>query len=389
MQRRGRCKAISAGALGVLLALGAGCTKTQPRFPKAVHGFARIDTHMHLDPRAVDRTLALMDRWGIDGAINLSGMHPGPPRHALEMQLEAAAKTNGRVAVFMTPSFVAAVKNFPNSYGAAMAEQLAEGKRLGAIGLKITKGLGLGYPAPDMQTLLAVDDPGLDPLFEKAGELGMPVAIHTGDPKAFWEKPDESNERLDELKAHPGWSLHGEPVPSWQELLLQFEHRVARHPKTTFIGVHFGNAPEEPQRVAAMLDKYPNLFIDTAARVPAIGRHSAEQMRAFFIKYQDRILFATDTAVGPTQDEMMYGSNGAEPPTLADESRFFEQTYRYFETNEKNFEHPTAIQGRWRIDGLGLPDAVLKKLYFENAARVLHWRPGPQKNPPTPSLTDR
>jgi len=360
-----------------------GCKKPaapHPRFPQNTHAFARIDTHMHIDPRAIDRALALMDRWGIDGAVNLSGMHPGPPRHALEMQMEAAGQSHGRIAVFATPSFVPTVRNFPQTYGAVMAEQLVEAKRLGAIGLKIPKGLGLGYPAPDGQTLLAVDDPGLDPLFEKAGELGMPVAIHTGDPKAFWERPDANNERIDELMAHPGWSLFEQPVASWQALLAQFERRVARHPKTTFIGVHFGNAPEEPDRVAAMLDKYPNFFLDTAARVPAIGRHSAETIRAFFIKYQDRILFGTDTGVGTTQDEMMYGSNGAEPPTAADETRFFNQTYRYFETTDKKFEHPSAIQGRWTIDGLGLPDDVLRKLYFDNAARVLKWRPPARKD---------
>lgn len=341
-------------------------------------GFAelpRIDTHMHIDPSGMERAVALMDRWGITGGVNLSGMSPGPPRHALETQLEAAKKAGGRMAVFMTPAIMPILRQFPTNYGEAMAQQLEEGKRLGAIGLKISKGLGLGYPTPDGQRLLAVDDPLLDPLFDKAGELGMPVAIHTGDPQAFWEKPDENNERLDELVAHPQWSLYGEPVPSWQQLFDQFERRVARHPKTTFIGVHFGNAPEEPRKVAAMLDTYPNYVIDTAARVPAIGRHAADEMRAFFIKYQDRILFATDTGVGESQAEMMYGSTGSTPPTEADEQRFFSATYRYFETTDRQFDHPTPIQGRWKIDGLGLPEAVLRKVYFDNAARVLKWKP--------------
>lgn len=347
--------------------------------PTGPAAYARIDTHMHIDPNAVDRAVALMDKWGIAGAVNLSGMYPGPPRHALETQLEAAAKSGGRIAVFATPAIMPILRQFPSTYGEVMAQQLAEAKRLGAIGLKVSKGLGLGYPAADGQSLLAVDEPGLDPLFAAAGDLGMPVAIHTGDPQAFWEKPDEANERLDELMAHPQWSLYGEPVPSWQQLFDAFERRVARHPKTIFIGVHFGNAPEEPKKVAAMLDKYPNYYIDTAARVPAIGKHAADEMRAFFIKYQDRILFATDTGVGESQAEMMYGSNGANPPTAADEERFFQATYRYFETQDKQFEHPTPIQGRWKIDGLGLPEAVLRKLYFDNAARVLKWRPRPAK----------
>jgi predicted TIM-barrel fold metal-dependent hydrolase len=164
-------------------------------------------------------------------------------------------------------------------------------------------------------------------------------------------------------------------LPSWEELYAAFERRVARHPKTKFIGVHFGNAPEDPGLVARMLDTYPNFYVDTAARVPEIGRQDAARMRAFFEKYQDRILFGSDTGIGSTQDEMMYGSNGAEPATDADEQRFFSATWRYFETRDRQFEHPTPIQGRWKIDGIGLPAPVLRKIYFDNAARLLGWTP--------------
>ncbi len=152
---------------------------------------------------------------------------------------------------------------------------------------------------------------------------------------------------------------------------------MARHPKTIFIGVHFGNDPEDPDHVAHMLDKYPNLYIDTAARVPEIGRRDAAKMRGFYEKYQDRILFGTDLGVAAEQDGMMYGSNGSNPPTLEDEARYFTSTWRYFETRDKQFESPTPIQGRWKIDGVGLPEAILRKIYFENAARVLKWRPPP------------
>jgi len=342
--------------------------------PAAHNRLPRIDMHTHISPDGVERALALMDRWGIDGMVNLSGMVPGPPRHMLETQLEVARASGGRIAVFTNVNFIRAVRTRPD-YGTALAEELSVAKEMGAVGLKIPKGLGLGYPAPDGETVLAVDDPKLDPLFEEAGTLGMPVAIHTGDPKAFWLPPDAKNERLDELRAHPDWSFFGEPIPSWQKLYDQFERRVARHPKTIFIGVHFGNDPEDPANVGRMLDKYPNLYIDTAARVPEIGRQDAAKMRQFFEKYQDRILFGTDVGVGPTQDDMMYGSNGALPPTVDDERRYFESTWRYFETSDKQFESPTPIQGRWKIDGIGLSDQVLRKIYFENAARLLKWSP--------------
>jgi predicted TIM-barrel fold metal-dependent hydrolase len=333
----------------------------------------RIDVHTHISPDGIGRAVHLMDEWGIDGVVNLSGMHPGPPRQALETQLAAAAQSGGRIAVFTTPDF--RLVRLRKDYGEAMAAQLEEAHRLGAIGLKITKGLGLGYPAPDGRRLLAIDDHGLDPMFEKAGALGMPVAIHIGDPKAFWKPADPNNERWDELQAHPEWSFAGPEIPPWQALYDAFERLVARHPKTTFIGVHFGNDPEDPPNVARMLDKHPNFFIDTAARVPEIGRHPADKMRAFFIKYQDRILFGTDTGIGADDDQMMYGSTGATVPTRADEVRFFTSTWRYFETADRQFESPTPIQGRWKIDGIGLPEAVLRKIYFENAARILHWKP--------------
>jgi predicted TIM-barrel fold metal-dependent hydrolase len=345
---------------------------------RAARRFPRIDTHTHITPDGVDRALKLMDEWGIDGVVNLSGMYPGPPRHMLETQLQAAAKLNGRMIVFANTDF-RLVRLRPADYGKAMAELLVESKRLGARGLKIPKGLGLGYPAPDGRTLLKIDDKGLDPLFEKAGELDMPVAIHIGDPKAFWLPPTPANERWDELRAHPEWSFYGPGNPSWQELYDAFERRVARHPKTKFIAVHFGDDPEDPDNVARMLDRYPNFYIDTAARVPEIGRpdaaHELGKMRRFYEKYQDRILFGTDTGVGPSPDDMMFGSNGELPATRADEERFFKSTWRYFETSDKQFESPTPIQGRWKIDGVGLPDAILRKVYFENAARLLKWRP--------------
>lgn len=339
---------------------------TEPRLPK-------LDVHTHITPGGAERALQMMRQWGIDGMVNLSGGSPGPPRHMLETQLEIARASGGRIVVFANVNFVKAVRDRPD-YGVALAEELAVAQQLGAVGLKIYKGLGLGYPAPDGQSPLAVDDPKLDPLFDQAGKLGMPVSIHTGDPKAFWRPADEKNERLEELRAHPDWSFHGEPVPSWEALYRAFERRVARHPGTTFIGVHFGNAPEDPDTVGRMLDTYPNLYIDTAARVPEIGRHDLAKMRRFFEKYQDRILFGTDLGIGETQEDMMCGSNGAEPPTAADERRFFNATWRYFETNDRQFESPTPIQGKWKIDGLGLPEPILRKLYFENAARLLKWR---------------
>ena len=323
-----------------------------------------VDVHVHTTPWATPRLVRLMDERGLAVAINLSGGWMG---QGLEESLLAAERTKGRVVVFANPPLELLSRGLQPQ---ALAEGLELAKRAGARGVKLSKALGLGYADED-GTLLAVDDRRLDALFEKAGALGLPVAIHTGDPIAFWSAADQNNERIDELSAHPDWSYYGAPVPSWEALFAAYERRVARHPKTTFIGVHFGNAPELPERVSAMLDKYPNLYVDTAARVPELGRR-AVAVRALFLRNQDRILFGTDLGVGEAEEDLMLGSTGLTPPSPADVEQFFSATWRFFESDDVGFAHPTPIQGRWSISGLGLPPEVLRKVYFENADRLLH-----------------
>lgn len=306
----------------------------------------------------------LMTRYGFDRVVNLSGGHP---LQGLDEQLAAARAMPGRIIVFTTLAYEQA--RFDN-YGERMAFLLRVAHERGAMGLKIAKVLGLGLRRPD-GSLIAVDDPGLDPVFETAGELGMPVAIHTADPEAFWLPIDEKNPRHAELEAHPGWAQYGKDVPSFDALLGQLERRVARHPRTTFISVHFGNAAERPDQVANMLRRYPNLYIDTAARIPEMGRHEPARMRAFFVEFQDRILYGSDLGVGPTDTPLFLGSQGADPPTSEERERFFSASRRYFETADENFDHPTPIQGAWKISGIALPAAILDKIYHLNAARVL------------------
>lgn len=358
--------ALAAAAPAALVA-GAACSGSRSAPPPA--RYRKIDVHVHAAPDALPRLVRLMDAHGIDVAVNLSG---GSPGRGLEQQLAAAAAHPGRVVVFATLDW--RVARLGPGYGAHLAAQVEAARRLGAAGIKIPKGLGLGF-ADHTGALIAVDDPELDALFEKAGELGLPVAIHVGDPVAFWRPPTPDNERYDELRVHPEWSFHGQPVPSWEELFAALERRIARHPRTIFISVHFGNAPEYPDRVAALLDAYPNLFVDTAARVPELGRHPPERMRALFVRHADRILFGTDLGVGRDPDDLMLGSTGAEPPTAADVERFFAAHWRWFETRDRGFAHPTPIQGRWTIDGIGLPPDVLRKVYGDNARRLLRLWP--------------
>ncbi|HWM85629.1 MAG TPA: amidohydrolase family protein [Kofleriaceae bacterium] len=353
-------------SLAVAILVVAACDREDPARSAATAPARRlIDVHTHIDPDAIERAVALFDRRGIAVAVNLSG---GAPGAGLEEQLAAAARFPGRIIVFASPSWSLA-RTGPG-YGERMAAELAHAHSLGARGLKISKGLGLGY-TDWTGAAIAVDAPELDPLFDRAGQLGMPVAIHTGDPIAFWRPPGPGNERRAELAAHPGWSLHDRPVPSWGELQLALERRIARHPRTTFISVHFGNAPERPRRVAALLDRYPNLYIDTAARIPEIGRHATGEMRELFLRHQHRILFGSDLGIGTEPGDLMLGSSGSEPPKAADVNLFFDATWRYFETADRDFPHPTPIQGSWRISGVELPPSALDRIYWKNAAQLL------------------
>jgi predicted TIM-barrel fold metal-dependent hydrolase len=347
--------------LGLLAALSA-CHKK-------VEHYRKIDVHTHFSPDSADHMFALMNEYGIDTVVNLSGEVPG---HGLEENLQMAAEHPGRVVIFTNVDWDEPSKG--PGYGLRLAEQVQRAHALGARGVKIYKALGLAVR--DFQgRLLPVDDPGLDPFFDKAGELGMPVAIHTGDPVAFWQPVTPDNERYDELTVHRGWAEYGRAVPSWEGLYAQLEGRIARSPHTTFIAVHFGNAPEYPERVAALLDKYPNMYIDTAARVPEIGRHPQQLMHDLITRHADRIMFGTDLGVGPQVQQLMLGSTGATAPTQEDTDHFFASTWRYFETWDRTFRHPTPIQGRWPIDGVGLEPPVLRKIYSENAARLLRLDP--------------
>lgn len=322
-----------------------------------------VDTHLHVGPEEVSRLHDIMDEQGIVWGLNLSGMWPGGP---LERQLEAAARSGRLLVACNLPWFAASrTEKFPE----IAVELLVESKRLGARALKVEKALGFAARSPQGK-LLAVDDPWLDPIWKAAGELSLPVVIHTGDPKAFWLPIDEKNERLEELRAHPKWSNYGDPeLPSFEALLEQLMNVVAKHRGTTFVAVHFGNNAEDPQWVGKMLDAHPNLYVDLAARLPEIGRHDPKLLHRLFVKHADRILFGTDLGLSPG-GFIMLGSIGEEPDTREDVKPFFDKHWRWLETWDTPIPSPTPIQGRWPIHGIGLPDEVLGKIYRENAVRL-------------------
>ena len=327
--------------------------------------FPILDVHMHLDPTATARELEMFDARNIRVGVNLSGGWPG---NGLEEALAQQAATHGRIIPFCMIDWRGVGEPGWVRASIGILEACA---RAGVRGWKIPKVLGLGA-GDGHGGRLRVDDRMLDPIFERAGALGLVVLIHSGDPRAFFDPPTPANERWDELRVHPRWSFADPMFPRWTEILTEFETRVLRHPRTRFIGAHFGNAAEDPDRVERLLERAPNYYIDTSARIPEFGRHDPARMRRFFLRWQDRILFGTDLGVGPDPADLMLGSTGAEPPTAAEEQRFWTATFRYFESGDRAFEHPTPIQGRWTIDGIGLPPEVLRKVYGANAARLLH-----------------
>lgn len=327
---------------------------------------------MHVDatPEHLALAVRIMDAVGIGVAVNLSG--------------GTVTRTNGRPSEFARTKALAD-DQFPSRFLEYMnldygdwdkpdfaqraVAQVEEGAREGAAGFKEFKRLGL-FLRDARKQLIKIDDPRLDPMWRRLGELGMPVSIHVADPKAFWGPYDATNERWKELKDHPRWWF-GDPkqYPRREELLAELERVIGRHPETTFVCVHFANNAEDLDWVAAQLDAHPNMMADVAARIPEIGRHDPQRVRALFRKYADRVFFATDFQV---YDRMTLGSGGSgPPPTESDAVAFFQKHWRFFETADQDFAHMTPIQGDWTISAIHLPADALAKIYFENAERLL------------------
>jgi predicted TIM-barrel fold metal-dependent hydrolase len=331
-----------------------------------------IDLHQHINgtTQHVRRALRIMNRVGIGIAVNLSGGYVTKGTNAVSefernMQLMDALAP-GRFLQYMNLDYAGWDAA---DFSERAVKQIEEGHRLGAAGFKEYKRLGL-YLKDRAGKLIRIDDPKLDPVWKRCGELNMPVSIHVADPRAFWLPYEPGNERWKELKDHKSWWFGDtNKYPPRMELLETLNRVIARHPKTTFVCVHFANNAEDLEWVDAALSKYSNMMADLAARIPEVGRHDPEKVRALFMKHQDRIFFATDFQV---YERLILGSSGNEPPPADDDAaEFFAKEWRWLETNDKNFPHMTPIQGDWTISGIGLPASVLRKIYFDNARKLL------------------
>jgi predicted TIM-barrel fold metal-dependent hydrolase len=312
-----------------------------------------------------------MDAVGLGLGVNLSGGTVTPGTNGAP----SAFERNKRLAEALVPGrflhyFNLDYKGWDEpDFSQRAVKQAEQAHRLGAAGFKEFKNLGL-YRRDGQGKLIKIDDPKLDAFWRRLGELGLPVSIHVGDPKAFWEPFNEKNERWKELKDHrPWWFGDTNIYPPRLDLVNALDRVIAKHRGTTFVCVHFANNPEDIDWVDAALDRNPNMMADLAARIPEVGRHPPKQVHKLFVKHQDRIVFATDFMV---YDKLILGSSGeAERPTDRDAEIFYEKQWRWLETWDKDWEHMTPIQGDWTISSIGLPAPVLRKIYFDNARKLL------------------
>ena len=330
------------------------------RPPRAKFPVVDVHTHPRMkfrhNVKQLDEFVQLMDQQNIAVCVSLDGR--------LGDQLEEHktylwTKHRDRFVFFANIDWVGAgQRDDPASwdchrpdFGRRMAQALSDAKQRGAVGLKIFKMFGLHYRNPD-GSLIAIDDPRWDPIWQACSELEMPVLIHSADPVAFFKPVDRFNERWEELSRHPNWSYADEKFPRHDELLAARNRVITRHPQTTFIGAHVANFPENLAEVGRWLDEYPNLHVEIAARIAELGRQP-RTARKFLMKYADRVMFGTD---------------GPRPVgRLRPHWRLLETRDEYFTYAENQY----PPQGLWNVYGLDLPDEVLRKIYSENAARLI------------------
>ena len=326
-----------------------------------------IDSHTLITPidESIDTALKLFERVGVVKFCNKNGGFLGSRAFAATLQVKHRLKD--RFAFFVNVSWNRVVEP---GWGEYEAERFEREVGFGAKGMKFFKAMGLG--ARDVhERLIPIDDARFDPIMAAAAKLNAVIAIHVGDPKAFFEAPTPANERHDELKQAPDWSFFGGDYPPLMELWKQTERLVTRHPRTTFLFIHLGLA-EDLDYMEKLLDAHPNVYVDTSARVPEFGRHPVEKVRRFFLKFQDRILFGTDLSIAP--DFWQLGSVSETPVGFEDAVKFYQAHFRFFETDLPNIDHPTPIQGRWKVNAISLPPEVLRKLYYTNAEKLIFAR---------------
>ena len=306
--------------------------------------FPFVDIHSHqfrMATQDLSGLIADMDKLNMAVMVNLSGRTGEQLKQAVD---NVNRNYPNRFVVFANINFEGI--GTPGWTDKAV-RQLEADVENGARGLKIYKSLGLRHR--DIQgNRVAVDDERLDPIWAKCGELGIPVLIHSADPKSFWDPMNSKNERWLELKTRPGRKRSDSDPAPWQQIIDE-QHRVfKRHPKTNFINAHMGWYANNLGKLATLMEEMPNMYVGIGAVIAELGRQP-RFARDFFEKYQDRILFGKDSW------------QPGEFPTY----------FRVLESNDEYFPYYKKYHAFWAMYGLGLPDKVLRKVYYKNALKLL------------------
>ena len=307
--------------------------------------YAFVDVHGHqwrLATASADEIKAIaadMDAMNMAVMVNLSG---GSGEELAQKVRNSEAHAPGRIVHFANVDFS---RIDEEDFGLRAAEQLHADFNNGAVGLKIFKNLGMDV-FDSAGRRLKTDDPRLDPIWAKCGELGIPVLIHTADPPQFWLPQDRYNERWFELKERPNRKRN--PEPTWDELIEEQWNVFRKHPETTFINAHLGWYGGNLGKLGELFDEYPNVVTELGAVVAELGRqpHTARQ---WLIDYQDRVMMGKDSW---NPDE-------------------YHTYFRIFETADEFFPYYRKRHAWWMMYGLDLPDEVLRKVYYKNALRVV------------------
>ena len=303
-----------------------------------------IDIHNHqfdMPVKDLSDLVSEMDSLNMAFMVNLSGFRG----QYLKMCLDNIKKNAPeRLGVFVN-------LNWENIDSDTFLENnikiLRDAKKDGAIGLKVYKSLGL-TDKDSNGNRIAVNDPRIDPIWEECGKLGFPVLIHSADPALFWKPKDKNNERWLELKQKPNRYRNPDLFPSFESIIAEQHNVFEKHPKTTFINAHLGWMGNDLDRLSSHLDKYPNVVTEIGAVLAELGRQP-KRARKFFIDHQDKILFGKDAY--NQQEYYTY--------------------FRVLETEDEYFDYYRKRHAFWKMYGLGLPDSILKKVYYKNALRIL------------------
>jgi len=301
-----------------------------------IHGHQRNMPDQNLSP-----VISAMDSLNLAIMINLSGRSGEQLKKSVK---NVAEHYPNRFVVFANVDFENV--GSPNWTENAVT-QLEVDVKNGARGLKIYKSLGMRYKDTDGKRV-AIDDPRLDAIWAKCGELGIPVLIHAADPKSFWEDFDKDNERWLELKTHPRRKRGDDNPAPWEQIIGEQHNMFKKHPKTTFINAHFGWYANNLGELSELMEEIPNMYVELAAIIAELGRQPLNA-RAFFEKYQDRILFGKDSW------------KPEEFPTY----------FRVLESEDEYFPYHKKYHAFWAMYGMGLSDEILKKVYYKNALKIV------------------